>query len=106
MEQRLDEAVELYEKSIEAQPTTEAHTFLGWALSAQKRLDEASAQCRISIELDPGFGNPYNDIGAFLIELGRADEAVSWLERAKRAPRYEPRHFPYLNLARVYILQN
>jgi len=28
---------------------------------------------------------------------------VPWFERAKRAPRYEPRHFPYLNLGRLYM---
>jgi Tfp pilus assembly protein PilF len=106
MARQIDEAIELYGKSIEAQPTAEAYTFLAWALSAQKRLDEAIAHCRTAIELDPGFGNPYNDIGAYLIELGRPDDAVPWLERAKRAPRYEPRHFPHLNLARVRILQN
>ena len=33
---------------------------------------------------------------------GELDEAVQWLEKAKRAPRYEPRHFPYMNLGRVY----
>ena len=33
---------------------------------------------------------------------GRDEEAIAWLERAKRAPRYEPRHFPYVNLATVY----
>jgi Tfp pilus assembly protein PilF len=106
MANRIDEAIELYGKSIEVQPTTEAHTFLAWALSAQKRFDEAIAHCRTAIELDPTFGNPYNDIGAYLIELGRPDDAVPWLERAMRAPRYEPRHFPHLNLARVHILQN
>ena len=31
------------------------------------------------------------------------DDAVPWLERAKSAPRYEPRHFPFLNLGRVYL---
>jgi tetratricopeptide (TPR) repeat protein len=25
------------------------------------------------------------------------------LEKAKQAKRYEPRHFPYLNLGRVYL---
>jgi Tfp pilus assembly protein PilF len=25
-----------------------------------------------------------------------------WLEKAKTAPRYEPRHFPYMNLGRIY----
>ncbi len=52
---------------------------------------------------DPDFGNPYNDIGAYLIGKGALDDAVPWLERAKRAARYEPRHFPYLNLGRVYL---
>ena len=32
---------------------------------------------------------------------GRADEAIPWFEKAKRAARYEPRHFPYLNLGRL-----
>ena len=29
-------------------------------------------------------------------------EAVPWLERALEARRYEPRHFPYYNLGRIY----
>ena len=53
--------------------------------------------------MDPDFGNPYNDIGAYLIELGREEEAVTWLERAKTAARYEPRHYPYFNLARIHV---
>ncbi len=100
---RLDEAVEAYRRSIAVHPTAEAHTFLGWALSFQGHTEDAIAQCRIAIEVDPDFGNPYNDIGAYLIELDRLDEAVPWLERAKTAPRYEPRHYPYFNLARVHV---
>jgi len=103
---RLDEAVESYRRSIAARPTAEAHTFLGWALSFQGRHEDAIAECKIAISVDPSFGNPYNDIGAYLIELGRHDEAVAWLEQAKAATRYEPRHFPYYNLARVYVKQN
>ena len=52
--------------------------------------------------MDPDFGNPYNDIGVYLMELGRDEEAVPWLERAAVARRYEPRHFPHINLARIY----
>ena len=33
---------------------------------------------------------------------GQLDEAVEWFEKAKQAPRYEPRHFPFMNLGRVY----
>ncbi len=100
---RIDEAIESYRRSIAIQPSAEAHTFLGWALSHQGRHQDAIAECHRAIVVDPTFGNPYNDIGAYLIELGREDEAVPWLERAKVAPRYEPRHFPFFNLARIYV---
>jgi tetratricopeptide (TPR) repeat protein len=33
----------------------------------------------------------------------KLDEAIPWLEKAKFAKRYEPRHFPYINLGRVYL---
>jgi len=102
---RLGQAIEHYRRSLAVHPTAEAHTFLGWALSFQGKHEEAIAQCHMAILLDPDFGNPYNDIGAYLIELGRHEEAVAWLLRAKQARRYEPRHFPCFNLARVYVRQ-
>src|SRR5437762_1072148 len=102
MEGDYDRAVELYQSSLELHPTAEAHTFLGWTYHFQGRIEEAIAECRLAIEIDPEFGNPYNDIGAYLIELGRPYEAIPWLERAKTARRYVPRHFPYVNLARIY----
>jgi tetratricopeptide (TPR) repeat protein len=100
---RLDEAVAHYRSSIAVHPTAEAHTFLGWALSYLGRYDDAIAECKVAISIDPDFGNPYNDIGAYLIEIGREEEAIPWLERAKTARRYEPRHYPYFNLARVHV---
>ncbi len=84
-------------------PTAEAHTFLGWAYPHAGYVERAIAECKRAIEVDPDFGNPYNDIGVYLIEKGALDDAVPWLERAKRAPPYEPCHFPYLNLGRVYL---
>src|SRR2546422_9730663 len=66
-----DHAVQLYEKSLAVQPTAEAHTFLGWTYHFQGRLEEAIAECKRAIEIDPDFGNPYNDIGAYLIEMRR-----------------------------------
>ena len=52
--------------------------------------------------MDPEFGNPYNDIGAYLIEQGKWEEAIPWLEKATRAKRYEARGYPHFNLGRVY----
>ena len=98
----LDEAVELYKKSIEAYPTAEAYTFLGWTYSWMGRIDDAIAECHKAIEVDPTFGNPYNDIGSYLIMKGQIDEAIPWLERALQAPRYESYCYPHMNLGRVY----
>jgi Tfp pilus assembly protein PilF len=98
----LDRAIALYRKSIEAVPTAEAHTFLGWSLSGQGDYAGAIRECRIAIDLDPEFGNPYNDIGSYLIRLDRHADAIPWLRRAMAARRYDPRHYPHVNLARVF----
>ena len=98
----VDRAIELYTESIELYPTAEAYTFRGWAYSFQGRIEDAIIECERAIEVDPSFGNPYNDIGSYLRKLGRSEEATEWFGRAKTAPRYEPRHYPYMNLARLY----
>jgi len=95
-------AIRLYQASLAEEPTAEAHTFLGWVYSFERRYAEAIAECKRAIAVDPTFGNPYNDIGCYLMELGREDEAIPWLKRAMAAPRYEVPHFPHVNLARIY----
>jgi Tfp pilus assembly protein PilF len=105
MEGDYDRAVELYRGSLALYPTAEAHTFLGWTYHFQGKIQEAIAECKLAIEVDPEFGNPYNDIGAYLIGLERYEEAIPWLELAITAKRYEPRHFPYFNMGRAYLAQ-
>ena len=98
----IDLAADLYRRSIEIHPTAEAHTYLGFAYRHQGRLEDAIAECERAIEVDPAFGNPYNDIGAYLIELGRSEDAIPWLEKATHSARYESYQFPWYNLGRVY----
>ncbi|MFN2568464.1 MAG: hypothetical protein ABR564_02545, partial [Candidatus Dormibacteria bacterium] len=38
----------------------------------------------------------------YLIDRGRPEEAIPWLEKATRAPRYDSRCFPWANLGRIY----
>jgi Tfp pilus assembly protein PilF len=102
MKGELEEAVELYKKSIEVHPTAEAYTFLGWTYSIMGRIEDAIEECHKAIAQDPDFGNPYNDIGAYLIEKGELDEAIIWFQKALLARRYESPAFPHLNLGRVY----
>ena len=100
--QDYERAIELYKRSIETYPTAEAHTFLGWVYSFQERYDEAIAECLEAIRVDETFGNPYNDIGSYLLAKGDSYGSVRWFKRALLAPRYESYAFPHFNLGRVY----
>jgi len=103
---KYQEAVEFYSRSIEAFPTAEAYTFRGWTYSFLGDYDRAIAECLEAIKVDPEFGNPYNDIGAYLIEQGKWDEAIPWFQKAMVAKRYEARCYPHFNLGRVYEHQH
>src|SRR6186713_3023021 len=80
MKGQFEEAILNYKISLDIFPTAEAHTFLGWAYSFLGDLDKAIEECKNAIAIDPEYGNPYNDIGAYLIQQGKYDEAITWLE--------------------------
>lgn len=102
MQGNLEEAVKLYKRSLELEATAEAHTFLGWTYSFLGRYEEAIQECKRAVEIDPDFGTPWNDIGAYLIELGKDDEAIPYLEKATQAKRYDSYCFPHFNLSRIF----
>jgi Tfp pilus assembly protein PilF len=101
----LAQAVVLYRESLRLFPSAEAYTFLAWTYGRRGDLLRAIALCRRAIAVDPDFGNPYNDIGAYLIELGQPDAAIPYLERAMVAKRYECYQFPHYNMGRVLELK-
>lgn len=97
-----ERAIKLYKESIEIFPTAEAYTFLGWTYSFKGEYDRAIAECLAAISVDPDFGNPYNDIGSYLIAKGNFYDCVRWFKLAMEAERYEARAYPHFNLAFVY----
>ena len=101
----LDTAINIYKESIQTFQTADAHTYLGWMYSLQGNIEEAILECHNAIKIDPHFGNPYNDIGCYLMQKKEYDNALPWFNEAKKAARYEPRHFPYLNASRVKLIQ-
>ena len=100
-----EKAIELFSQSIEKYPTAEGYTFRGWSLSGLGRLKEAIGECKQAIRLDPDYGNPYNDIGVYLIDLGRPDEAIPWLGKAMRAKRYCCYQYPHFNMGRILLMK-
>ena len=100
---KTSEALDKFKASVDLFPTPEGYTYWAWMLSYKNELEECISLCKRAVELDSEFGNAYNDIGSYLIELGRLEDAIPWLIKAKEAKNYDVRHFPYLNLARVYL---
>jgi Tfp pilus assembly protein PilF len=94
-----------YRASISSQPTAEAYTFLGWAYSHTSLIDRAGLECKRAILVDATFGNPYNDIGVYLIERRRHEQAILYLKAALRAKRYCCFQYAHFNLGRVYLMQ-
>lgn len=105
MRGNLTEAIDLYKRSLSMNETAETHTFLGWTYSMSNRYQEAIEACKKAIEIDPEYGNPYNDIGSYLIQLDEIDEALEWLNKATASTRYDNPQFPYINMARAYEKQ-
>jgi Tfp pilus assembly protein PilF len=99
----LGQAKKWFRKAMQVSPSAEAYTYYAWMLSFEGKFDKAIELCKRAIELDGELGNPYNDIGAYLMSQGENEEAIGWFEKAKLAKRYDPRHFPYTNLGRIYI---
>jgi tetratricopeptide (TPR) repeat protein len=102
MARDFEAAIRLYKESIKIFPTAEAYTFLGWTYSFQGEYDLAIAECVAAISVDADFGNPYNDIGSYLIAKGNYYDCVRWFKLAIKAKRYEARAYPHFNLAKVY----
>jgi tetratricopeptide (TPR) repeat protein len=96
-----EEAISNYKISLDYYPTPQAYTYLGWSYSLIGDYDRAIEECKNAIDLDPDYGNPYNDIGAYLINQNKYDEAVTWLELALKAKKYNHYEFAHINLGRV-----
>ncbi len=99
------EAIALYRQSIELQPSAEAYTYLGLTYSMLERYEDAIEQCKLAIDIDPDFGNPYNDIGSYLLIQGRPEEALEWIERATEATRFDEPQKPFINMGQAFELQ-
>jgi tetratricopeptide (TPR) repeat protein len=106
MKGEIDRAIELYTRSLELHSTPEAYTYRGWARSYHRDFEQAIEDCHRAIDLDPEFGAPYNDIGAYYLELGQYEDAIPWLRMALKAKRYESYCYPHFNLGRAYEAQD
>ena len=76
-------------------------THLAWLLIFARRYDEALAECRKTIELDPNFAINYYWLGLVCGLVGNHDEAIPALETARARVGST---FVTLELARAYAV--
>ena len=102
----LETARENFKLSSKVNATADALTYWGWMEHHLGNTEVAISLCEQAIKADPEFGNPYNDIGSYLVSKGQLTESIPWFEKAIEAKRYEPRQFPHINLGKVYLQKN
>ena len=95
------EALKNFKLSIRYNPTSKAYNWLAFAYGMQGRYEAAIDQSILAAHMEPDNGNYYNDIGSYLIDLGRFEEAVEWFDKALNAPVNEYRFYPLYNLGRI-----
>ena len=98
----MDEALRLYKQSIATHPMAEAYTALGRVYSSMGQREEAVAMCHEAIKTNPDLGAAYNDIGVYLMEVQKWQEAIPWLEKAIQAAIYDTPEHTHVNLGRSY----
>ena len=71
-----------YREAIPKRPTAETHNGLGWVLAREGRADEAAAELRRAIEIDPKYVPAYNNLAELLANRGEVGEAARLYERS------------------------
>jgi tetratricopeptide (TPR) repeat protein len=99
------DAIRNYKISISLFPTVETFTFLGLAYSYLGNFDKAIDECKNAIELEPENGNPYNDIGAYMIKQGKYEEAIPFLELAINSKKIDNVEYAHTNMGLSYERQ-
>ncbi len=84
-EGRFDPAIELFKKSIEADPNMfRAHVFLGMAFFEKGELDKSVEHYKTAIRIDGTYAKAHNNLGNALRRKGLLDEAFGSYKKAVR----------------------
>jgi len=74
------EAEAHYRQALPGRPTAETHNGLGYVLARRGRTDEAVAEFRKAIDVDPKFTPAYNNLADALAKQGKLEEAAHYYE--------------------------
>ncbi|WP_414040707.1 tetratricopeptide repeat protein [Acidithiobacillus sp. M4-SHS-6] len=101
-----EEAAEAFKRALDADPDSALiWTFYAWALAASGDSHGAIAACRRAIACDAEWGQAWNDLGEYLMDTGRENEALFVIRRALKSRHFDAPHLAQMNLARYYLHQ-
>ena len=97
--------LQLAEAGVRVAPRDEwAHFCMGYAYGQADRFEDAAAECRRAIELNPNFSTGYSELGRSLAALGRSEEAIDACRTALRLNPRDPSNWERHNtLAIAYF---
>jgi tetratricopeptide (TPR) repeat protein len=78
----LPQAESHYRRALPGRPTAETHNGLGYVLALQGHGDEAIAEYRAAIDIDPHFAPAYNNLADALEQQGKLDDAADYYRRS------------------------
>ncbi len=99
---KIESAIKEYKASIQIFPTVKAYLFLGWAYSLQGNFELAIDECKKAVRLEPENCSTYRDIGIYLMNLNKIDDALTWLKKAARISVDTSKHLTYFNIGKLY----
>jgi Flp pilus assembly protein TadD len=79
---KLREAESHYRQALPGRPTADVHNGLGYVLARQGRADEAVAEFRKAIDVNPKFAPAFNNLAEALANQGKLEEAASYYRRS------------------------
>lgn len=71
-----------YRQALPGRATAETHNGLGYVLARRGRADEAIAEFRTAIDIDPHFAPAYNNLADALEQQGKLDDAAEYYRRS------------------------
>ena len=87
---RSDEAVSLLQRSLETRPTPAAAVSLGQAQLQLGDIQQAAANWKLAVELDPQSHRAREGLADVALREGHAQEALEWLRPLEESPKLEP----------------
>jgi len=102
---QLDRAVDAARRSIAIDDRdANAHYVLGRILGRRGKYEEACAECKIAIDLNPSLPHAYFGLGESLLLLRRFEDSLEMLQIAERLSPRDPHHWPFVHFQAIALI--